>query len=93
MRLRRAPPGHGFRVPALLVSPYARRGHVDSTPLDTTSILRFIEDNWQLEPLARRDARASSFAGSLRLLAAGARAEHPRRGARRRRAGRRRAAG
>ena len=30
----------GFRVPALLVSPYARRGYVDSTPLDTTSILR-----------------------------------------------------
>ena len=55
----------GFRVPALLVSPYARRGHVDSTPLDTTSILRFIEANWELEPLARRDARANSFAGAF----------------------------
>ena len=28
----RPPPGAGFRVPALLVSPYARRGYVDSTP-------------------------------------------------------------
>jgi phospholipase C len=52
----------GFRVPALLVSPYARRGYVDSTRLDTTSILRFIEDNWRLKPLGPRDARAGSFA-------------------------------
>ncbi len=64
------PPGgaagrYGLRVPALLVSPYARRGHVDSTLLDTTSILRFIEDNWQLRPLPQRDARAGSFAGAL----------------------------
>jgi phospholipase C len=55
----------GFRVPALLVSPYARHGYIDSTRLDTTSILRFIEDNWQLEPLARRDARANSLAGAF----------------------------
>ena len=55
----------GFRVPALLVSPYARRGYVDSTRLDTTSILRFIEDNWKLEPLAGRDARANSLAGAF----------------------------
>ena len=55
----------GFRVPALLVSPYARRGYVDSTRLDTTSILRFIEDNWKLEPLAERDARANSLAGAF----------------------------
>jgi phospholipase C len=61
----RPPPGLGFRVPALLVSPYARRGHVDSTRLDTASILRFIEDNWDLEPLAARDAHANSFAGAF----------------------------
>ena len=60
------PPGNlGFRVPALLVSPYARRGYVDSTRLDTTSILRFIEDNWRLKPLGPRDARAGSFAGAF----------------------------
>jgi phospholipase C len=58
----RPPPGYGFRVPALLVSPYARRGHIDSTRLETTSILRFIEDNWKLKPLGGRDARAHSFA-------------------------------
>jgi phospholipase C len=57
--------GYGFRVPALLASPYARRGHVDHTTLDFTSVLRFIEDNWRLRPLARRDARARSIASGL----------------------------
>jgi len=57
--------GYGFRVPALLVSPYARRGSVDHTTLDYTSILRFIEDNWGLEPLTPRDALANSIASGL----------------------------
>jgi phospholipase C len=57
----RPPAGRGFRVPALLVSPYAREGEVDSTVLDHTSILRFIEDNWGLAPLTRRDARANGL--------------------------------
>ncbi|HEY7345854.1 MAG TPA: alkaline phosphatase family protein [Gaiella sp.] len=53
--------GYGFRVPALLVSPYARRGHVDSTVLDFTSILKFVEYNWGLAPLAARDAKANNL--------------------------------
>jgi phospholipase C len=57
--------GDGFRVPALLVSPYARRGYVDHTELDHTSFLKFIEQNWGLRPLARRDARANSFMGAF----------------------------
>lgn len=57
--------GYGFRVPALLVSAYARHGYIDSTELDFTSILRFIEDNWDLAPLADRDARANSIASAL----------------------------
>ena len=57
--------GYGFRVPALLVSPYARRGYVDHTTLDFTSGLKFIEENWGLAPLTRRDARARSFAGAF----------------------------
>jgi phospholipase C len=57
--------GYGFRVPALLVSPYARRGHIDSTLLDYASILKFIEDNWGLEPLAERDAAANSIASAF----------------------------
>lgn len=53
--------GYGMRVPAFMVSPYARRGHIDSTILDFTSILKFIEDNWNIEPLAERDANVNSF--------------------------------
>jgi phospholipase C len=57
--------GYGFRVPAFLVSPYAKKGFIDSTELDYTSILKFIEDNYDLEPLAERDARANSIANAF----------------------------
>ncbi len=57
--------GYGFRVPALLVSPYAKRGYIDSTILDYTSILKFIQENWDIEPLAERDANANGLAGAF----------------------------
>jgi phospholipase C len=57
--------GYGFRVPALLVSPYAKRGHVDHTTLDFTSILEFIERNWRLRPLTGRDRSANSLMGAF----------------------------
>lgn len=53
--------GYGFRVPALLISPYARHGYIDSTELDFTSGLAFIRENWGIEALAERDAAANSF--------------------------------
>ena len=53
--------GYGFRVPAILVSPYARQGYIDHSTLDFTSGLKFIEENWGLAPLTRRDATARSF--------------------------------
>jgi phospholipase C len=53
--------GYGFRAPALLVSAYARKGYVDSTELDFTSGLKFIEKNWDMPPLAARDRRAKTF--------------------------------
>jgi phospholipase C len=53
--------GYGFRVPALLVSAWARRGQVDHTTLDFTSILKFIEMNWRLQPLTDRDRRAAGL--------------------------------
>lgn len=46
----------GFRVPALLVGAHVRSGVVDSTPLDSTAGLAFVEHNWGLEPLSARDA-------------------------------------
>jgi phospholipase C len=55
------PFGYGFRVPAFLVSAHARQGHIDSTVMDFSSIPRFIEENWGLEPIAERDASANTF--------------------------------
>lgn len=43
--------GPGTRIPAIIVSPWARRGFVDSTPYDTTSIAKFITRRFGLEPL------------------------------------------
>jgi acid phosphatase len=53
--------GPGGRVPAIIVSPWARQGYVDSTPYDHTSILKFIEWRWGLAPVATRDALAWSL--------------------------------
>jgi acid phosphatase len=43
--------GPGPRIPALVVSPYARKGFVDSTPYDTTSIIKLITRRFGLDPL------------------------------------------
>jgi phospholipase C len=59
----------GFRVPALLVSPYARPGRVDHTTLEYPSVLRFIEDNWRLKPLSGRDRHAASIASAFDFTA------------------------
>jgi phospholipase C len=56
---------HGFRVPAILVAPFARRGAVDSTIFDHTSVLRFIEWRWKLDPLTERSATANNLAELL----------------------------
>jgi phospholipase C len=53
--------GPGGRVPAIVVSPWARKGFVDHTPYDHTSILKFIEWRWGLAPLTSRDALAWSL--------------------------------
>ncbi|MGZ4616335.1 MAG: alkaline phosphatase family protein [Actinomycetes bacterium] len=55
----------GLRVPAVLVSPYARAGAVNSSLMDHASILRFIEDNWSLPPLTRRDKIAGDLSTAL----------------------------
>ena len=48
-------------MPAIIVSPYAKRGFVDHTVYDMTSILRFIEWRWGLDPLGERDASANNL--------------------------------
>ncbi len=48
--------GPGTRVPALLISPFAKRGFIDHTVMDTTAILKLIETRYGLKPLGTRDA-------------------------------------
>ncbi|MEP7181934.1 MAG: acid phosphatase [Betaproteobacteria bacterium] len=43
--------GPGSRIPAIIVSPFAKRGYVDHTPYDTTSIIKLITRRFGLEPL------------------------------------------
>ena len=57
----------GFRVPCLVASPLARRGHVAHDLYDHASVLRMIEWSWDLPPLAPRDAAANNLADVLDL--------------------------
>jgi acid phosphatase len=43
--------GPGSRIPTIIVSPYARRGYIDHTAYDTTSILKLITERFGTEPL------------------------------------------
>ena len=60
---------YGFRVPAVIVSPYARPDCVLSDVFDHTSVLKLIEEKWNLPALTRRDAAANSPLGALDLTA------------------------
>jgi len=55
----------GFRVPGLLISPFARRGFVSHELFDHTSILKMIEWRWNLAPLSVRDQAANNLAEAL----------------------------
>jgi phospholipase C len=63
--------GLGFRVPMLVISPYAREtsssqtGYISHTQYEFGSILRFIEDNWSLGSLGTTDQRATSIGDSF----------------------------
>ena len=60
---------YGFRVPAVILSPYARPDCVLSDVFDHTSVLKLIEEKWNLPALTRRDAAATSPLGALDLTA------------------------
>lgn len=50
--------GYGFRVPAIVASPYARPGHVSSAVVDHVSVLALIRTVFGLRPLNSRDEKA-----------------------------------
>jgi phospholipase C len=58
--------GLGFRVPMMVVSPYAKsgplgKGYISHTKYEFASILKFIENNWNLGTLGTTDVRATSI--------------------------------
>jgi phospholipase C len=57
--------GPGPRVPAIVISPFAKRGFVDHTVYDTTSILKLIETRYHLAPLGPRDAAAADMSNAF----------------------------
>lgn len=48
--------GPGFRVPLLVISPYAKHGYVSHVPHSFGSILKFVEDDFSLGSLGQEDA-------------------------------------
>ncbi len=58
--------GYGPRLPLLIISSYAKQNFVDHSVTDQTSILRFIEDNWNLGRIG--DQSFDALAGTLNNL-------------------------
>ena len=44
--------GPGTRIPAIVIGPHVKKGYIDSTPMDTGSILQFLTRRFGLQPLA-----------------------------------------
>jgi phospholipase C len=59
--------GPGRRIPAIIISPFAKKRHIDHTSYDTTSILKLIETRFGLEPLGPRDAASADLTAALAL--------------------------
>ncbi len=63
--------GYGPRTPALIISPWTRRGdnpdggYIDSTTYEFSSVLRFIEELHGLPPMTDRDAAADPLSGAF----------------------------
>ncbi len=59
----------GFRVPCVIISPYARRNYIAHEQYDHTSILKMIEWRFGLTPLSVRDETANNLANALNFSA------------------------
>lgn len=72
-----APPQYGFaglgiRVPCIIISPYARAHYVSHTQYEFGSILKFIEQTFNLSSLGTTDVRANTLGDSFNF------SQHPR---------------
>lgn len=60
--------GPGSRVPAMIISPFVKKGTVDHTVYDTTSILATLEKRFNLPPLTSRDAHAKDMTAAFNFM-------------------------
>lgn len=60
--------GPGNRVPAIIISPYSKKGYVDSQPYDTTSIVKFLTRRFGLNPLAGARQNVGDLSNALDML-------------------------
>ena len=60
--------GYGTRVPLLVASPYAKKGFVDHTLTDQTSVLKFVEDNWLAGQRIQTGGSFDTIAGSIQNM-------------------------
>jgi phospholipase C len=61
--------GLGPRVPALVISPWAKQGYIDHDTLEFASVLRFIETVFDLPPLTQRDATSDDMLSAFDFTA------------------------
>jgi len=57
--------GLGLRVPMIIISPYALQGYISHTTYEFSSVLKFIEEVFNLPPLTQRDAQANDMMDSF----------------------------
>jgi phospholipase C len=57
--------GYGTRMPLVVISPFAKRNHVDHTLTDQSSVLRFVEDNWLFGERIQPGGSFDTIAGTL----------------------------
>jgi acid phosphatase len=60
--------GPGTRIPAMVISPRFKSSGVDSLAHDTTSILKLLEERFNVAPLGSRDAAVRSLSTALNVV-------------------------
>jgi phospholipase C len=60
--------GPGFRVPLLVISPYAKPAFIDHAPYEFSSLLKFAEVTFGLAPLTLRDTNTNNLLNSFNFL-------------------------
>jgi phospholipase C len=57
--------GLGFRVPCIVISPYAKKGYVDHTLYEHSSLCKFTETVFGLPPMSARDAASADMTNAF----------------------------